>query len=93
MPSPDPLNTNGSIVFEAFPDVLACEVPPEDFLDRDGCPLLHILHPLFLHLHLGLSLGVLYFEASLAVCIETQSLFTLRDLNHVGLLALFFLLS
>lgn len=70
MSSPDPLNINGSIVLEALPYVLACEIAPEDFLDGGGCPLLHILHALLLHLRLGFSLGVLYFEVPLAVCVE-----------------------
>ena len=92
MSSPDPLNIDGSIMFEAFAYVLAGEVAPEDFLDGDGSPLLHILHPLFLHLHLRLCLGVLDFEVPLAVGIETQPLFAFGDFDHIGLFMLSFLL-
>jgi hypothetical protein len=79
-------------MLEALPDVLAREVSPEDFLDGDGCPLLHILHPFSFHLSFSLCLSVLDLEVPLAVGIQTQSLLSLWDLDHVRLFVLSFLL-
>ncbi len=70
MSPPNPLDFYSSVLLEAFSDVLASKVASEHFLDGDGCPLLHILHPFSFHFSLSLSLGVLNFEVSLAIGIE-----------------------